>query len=248
MHRFFVMTEYINDNKVFIHGEQARHLNKVLRLKTGNRIIVFDNSGFEYEAVISEVDRDSVRADIVQRREPGRDPAVSLNLVQGMAKGDKMDIIIQKTVEIGVKKIYPLISEYTVINLKGERAAKKVERWQQIAIEACKQCGRNLVPEIMPPVGLNELLARIDQEIGIMLYEAETGQGLKQVLKDLADRVKTRELYLLVGPEGGFSSEEARLAKQKGVITASLGPRILRTETAAIVGSSMVFYEYGDLG
>ena len=155
---------------------------------------------------------------------------------------------IQKAVEVGVSTIYPLQCERAVVQLKGEKAQKKVNRWQVIAREACKQCRRNIIPEVKPVISFYDLLRVINTTPAIMLYENEQKLRLKKVLDTNRDNIISQGLYLIVGPEGGFSPREVETAQESGCLTAGLGPRILRTETAGIVASSLVLYEFNDLG
>ena len=159
-----------------------------------------------------------------------------------------MDTIVQKAVEIGVKAIYPLACERSVVRLEGEKATRRVERWQDIAREACKQCRRNKVPEIKPVLDLPGVLREIDSRTAIMLYEAEEKLGIKTYFQEQGSNLAGQEIFLLVGPEGGFSSNEVETARIHNCPTLTLGPRILRTETAGIVAASIILYALGDLG
>lgn len=248
LHRIFIAPENINDKRVVIDEEQARHIEKVLRLKTGNNLIAFDGSGNEYSLRLAgRVDGNLVgEIDGVQGKID--EPSLRLILVQGIAKGDKMDTIVQKAVELGISIIYPVVTRYTVVRLEQKKAAKKVERWQIIAREACKQCRRSIIPEVKPVMELLNLYSVIGSKPAIMLYEKEIDTRLKTVLQQKQNRFNSNELYLLVGPEGGFSDYEVTEAKKQGILTAGLGPRILRTETAGLAAASIIMYEYGDLG
>jgi len=175
------------------------------------------------------------------------EPALKLYLAQGIAKGEKMDTIIQKSVEIGVAAIYPVSCERSVVRLAVDKAEKKVHRWQSIAREACKQCRRNLIPEVIPVMNFTSLLEEIGDKPAIMLYENENQTSLKSLLKSQLREINGQEIFLLIGPEGGFSPQEVETANRKGIYTASLGPRILRTETAGLVAASIILYEYGDM-
>lgn len=247
MHRFFVSPDNIKDNMVYIDAAQARHIEKVLRLKPGDSVLVFDGSGIEYQVKLLGRENDMLRAEIEKENVRQQTPAVKLTLVQGIAKGDKMDTIIQKAVEIGVSAVIPMQSEHTVVCLEGEKVEKKRQRWQAIAREACKQCRRNIVPEIKPVVDFSSLMLQ-NENPAIMLYENEEKIRLRAILKEARHRFKENEIFLLVGPEGGFSRQEVQQAKSHNIILAGLGPGILRTETAGLVAASIILYEYGDLG
>lgn len=247
MHRFFVKKDNIKGREAFIDKEEAHHIQKVLRLKEGDRIVLFDGQGTEYHAFLQGVKDKKLVAFIEDVLEVDNEPPVKVNLVQGIPKGDRMELIIQKAVELGVFRIYPVLTERTVVMLKGEKEAKKVERWQQIAVEACKQCRRNVVPEIKPVAAFKDMLGIMAGKPAFMLYENEENKGLRDVLREKKDEVKD-EIFLLIGPEGGFAPHEADLAKKEGIILCRLGPRILRTETASLAAISIILYELGDLG
>jgi len=247
MRRFFIEPENIQDSSICIPPEEARHIEKVLRLKTGDIVMFFDGTGQEYQVRLDGKENGVLTGRIMHRDLKDSEPALKLYLAQGIAKGEKMDAIIQKTVEIGVKAVYPVSCERSVVRLEGEKADKRVERWQTIAREACKQCRRNVVPEIKPVMGFPSLLQTIGERPALMLYEDEHRNGLKAWLRtEPYNRLK--EMFVLIGPEGGFSDNEVLTAVKQGIDIASLGPRILRTETAGLAAASMILYEYGDLG
>lgn len=247
MHRFFVPASNIEDKKVYITDKkELKHMSKVLRLGVGDNVIVFDGKGSEYEVIITETDKEGWTADIIKAAVKDVKPKVKLSLVQGIAKGEKMDTIIQKAVEVGVDSIYPVLTDHTVVKLDALKSNKKVERWQNIALEACKQCRRNNVPEVFPITTYDEVMDRIKGSKSVMLYEKEDKLSLKEVLqKEMAG---AEEIFLLVGPEGGFSNKEVERAREGGTFLVTLGENILRTETAAIVGSALILYELGYLG
>jgi 16S rRNA (uracil1498-N3)-methyltransferase len=248
MHRFFIAPENIKGHKVFIDAEEARHIEKVLRLKAGDMIMLFDGSGHEYQVRLEGKESEVLIGHIIHSDFRDSEPNLKLYLAQGMAKGEKMDTIIQKVTEIGVKAVYPISCQRSVLHLQGEKADKRVQRWQTIAREACKQCRRNVIPQVMPVINFSSLLQMIGNKPAIMLYENEEKIGLKTLLQDRLKDTGGQELFLLIGPEGGFSTQEVEAACQQGVYTASLGPRILRTETAGLAAASVILYEYGDLG
>lgn len=248
MHRFFVSGENIQNGRVVFDSGEAKHIERVLRLGTGDIVTVIDGSGHEYLVRLNEQGGDRLAGEVMEKIYVDRETSSSLYLVQGLCKGDKMDTIIQKAVEIGVKAIYPLACERSVVRLEGDKAVKRVERWQEIALEACKQCRRNVVPEIKPVFALAELCQEIRGKCALMLYEKEQELGISDYLKKNGSELVGKELFLLVGPEGGFGPAEAEMACQNGALPVTLGPRILRTETAGIVATSIILYELGDLG
>ncbi|NLW90505.1 MAG: 16S rRNA (uracil(1498)-N(3))-methyltransferase [Syntrophomonadaceae bacterium] len=248
MHRFFVSGENIRAGRVVFDSGEARHIERVLRLGAGDSVMVFDGSGYEYLVRLNEQGRDRLAGEVIEKAYIDRETASSVYLVQGLGKGDKMDTIIQKAVEIGVKAVYPLACERSVVRLEGDKAVKRVERWQEIAVEACKQCRRNVVPEIKPVIELTALCQEMHGKCALMLYEKEQELGISNYLKSNERELAGKELFLLVGPEGGFSPTEVEMARQHGCTTVTLGSRILRTETAGIVAASIILYELGDLG
>ncbi len=248
MHRFFVSADRITGNRVFIETEEARHITRVLRLKAGETVTVFDGMGHEYLVELQEQEGEGLTGQVIQKLARDHEPATRLHLVQGIIKGDKMDTVIQKAVEIGVKAIYPLAAERSVVRLEGDRAARRIGRWQDIAREACKQCRRNYIPRISPVLELPALLHEMAGHPVLMLYEKEAVLGLRQYLKERGTDLKGSDIFVLVGPEGGFSEAEVEKARNAGVATVSMGPRILRTETAGLVAAAIILYELEDLG
>lgn len=249
MHRFYIRPEHVSDRQLRLDQEQSRHIERVLRLRPGDAIIVFDGQGREYETKIVGAQDGQIIVEIIQLLLHDNESPLKLSLVQGIAKGDKMDFIIQKAVELGAYAVYPFFSQHAVVKLEQERAGKKQERWQTIAREACKQCRRNTIPAVHPLGSLSSMLNIINGQPAIMLYEKETRCGLKELLAEQRSVLSAaRELFLIIGPEGGFSSSEAEAARAAGIMTAGLGSRILRTETAALAAMSIIFYELADLG
>lgn len=254
--KLIVGSENINSHHLSITGDQARHLALVLRVKPDDCITVLDGNGYQYECRISSVHKKEVTAEVIEKSRRSAESDLNITLVQGLPKGDKMDFIIQKSTELGVQKIIPVITERSQV-----RHTKKVERWRKIAFSAAQQSGRNSVPDIAGPITLDEFLSRlIAPEVQSLIENIKEGEpdsasriilseGLKERnLKKILSRMKgARGILLLVGPEGGFSAEEVSMAVEKGFTEVSLGPRILRTETAPIAAISIIQYELGDM-
>lgn len=244
--RFFVDPGRINGSQVRITGPDVAHITRVLRLGKGGTLIVLDGRGRSYEAEIQSPGRDEVVCEI--KKELLTTPAcpVKVTLVQGIPKGEKMEIIIQKGTELGVSRVIPLVCRRAVVKLEGDRMLKKSERWQRIALEAAKQCRRPDVPEVAEPADLDEVLAGLPEKcVALIPWEEEDVLSLKDILyKNNA----VEEIYVFIGPEGGFAPEEAERARAAGVRPVTLGPRILRTETAGIAVLAMVLCRWGDLG
>jgi len=249
MHRFYVCPQDISDRQVRIDQEQSRHIDRVLRLGPGDSVSIFDGLGREYEIRLQGLHNGRIEGEIIRMLAHSAEPSLRLSLVQGIAKGDKMDFIMQKAVELGVAAIYPFFSQHAVVKLDQEKAAKKQKRWQAIAREACKQCRRNHIPSVHQPGSLPLMLEIINGKPAIMLYENETRHGLKELLTEKRPSLLCEpELFLIIGPEGGFALSEVEMARSRGVMTAGLGPRILRTETASLAALSIILYELADLG
>lgn len=247
MHRFMVDPEQVGEESIRLTGEDLKHLNQVLRLGPGDVIGVFDGSGMEYEARLTHVDKHEAVAEILSSRLSDTEPRIKVTLFQGLPKGEKMDWIIQKAVELGVYQIIPVITQRSVVQLDQKERQKKAERWNRIAKEAAKQCGRACVPQVFAPINLDEMLKLRDTfNAAVLLYENEQKKCLKELMICYTIN-KIGDIALFVGPEGGFSSLEVDKCCQSGFDIAGLGRRILRTETAAISGLSIIMYEMGEM-
>jgi 16S rRNA (uracil1498-N3)-methyltransferase len=249
LHRFFVNSQDIEDQQVWFSPAESRHIERVLRLRGGDMVLVFDGSGWEYQVeLLGRASSGGMVGQIVGKEYLDREVPFKLSLVQGIAKGEKMDTIIQKAVEVGIDSIHPLLTERTVVKLEGSKTKQRQERWQTISQQACKQCGRNRIPVVYPPTDLVSFLEQHQEQPVLMLYESEQDYTLRQVIRDHLLPCDKQPWYLLVGPEGGFSAAEVSLAQEKGAVPVGLGPRILRTETAGLLAAGIILYELGDLG
>ncbi|MBP6095909.1 MAG: 16S rRNA (uracil(1498)-N(3))-methyltransferase [Methyloversatilis sp.] len=204
----------------------AHHVERVLRLVEGDRLILFDGSGVEVEAVLEGGGR-NLRAVLGERSAPLRESPLQITLMQCLAASDKMDWIVQKAVELGAVRVQPVASRRAVVKLSGDRAQRRVEHWQQIAVAACEQCGRNRVPDVLPLQTFAQALAHAGGQ-RLMLHP-EGGALLKA-----SGLQVDAPISLLIGPEGGFDAEELAAARDAGFAAVTLGPRVLRTETAGI--------------
>lgn len=244
--RFFVSSEQIIAGRVYLHGSDLAHV-RVLRLGAGDRLMVLDGQGKAYLAVLEQTGREDVSCLIVKELAVPASSALRVTLVQGMPKGDKMDLIIQKGTELGFDRLMALCSERVVVKLAGDKLSKRRERWQRIALEAAKQCRRPDIPVICGPLSWAEVLAALPpQAVSLMLWEEETAVSLKGFLRQRS--APPPETYVFIGPEGGFSRGEVEQAKLHGVRPVTLGPRILRTETAGLAVLAILQYHWGDLG
>ncbi|UNC93238.1 16S rRNA (uracil(1498)-N(3))-methyltransferase [Candidatus Contubernalis alkaliaceticus] len=248
MNRFFIDSEDINeeDGTAVIRGEPVKHISRVLRMRIKDPLIIADGQGNSYLCEINEIGREQVLASIKEKLIKRKETFLDLVLCQALTKGEKMDFIIQKSTELGVKKIIPFTAERSVVRISVDKARDRVNRWQKIAKGAAEQSHRDRIPEVGAITSLESILME-NQDTGpvLFLWEQEEKRGLKEVLKENPD---IKKVLLLVGPEGGFTLQEAELALSQGAVSVSLGPRILRTETAAAAAVTMVLYELGDLG
>jgi 16S rRNA (uracil1498-N3)-methyltransferase len=245
MARFYVPNPHIEKEMLKIEGNEVRHIRRVLRLKVGDNLSVFDGSGREYEGTIVEEDPSAVMVMVQNILSSKTESHLEITLAQSMVKGEKMDYLIQKATELGVKKIIPFFSYRSVPLLDKSKRLKRYHRWERIAVEASKQCGRGVVPKIEPLKDYSEMLqtAPLDS-LRLILWE-RVGESLKEVLKESKEKKK---VFFIVGPEGGMSDEEVEHAKRAGFIPVTLGRRILRSETASLCLLSILQYERGDIG
>lgn len=247
MHKFFVSAENFYDDEVCIKGDDVKHIYKVLRLNVGDRVNINNCSGKEYLGEIQEIKKDSVKVKIIEELKVFNESPVEIYLYQGLPKSSKMDIIVQKSAELGVLKVTPIITERVVT--KGEiNEFKKVDRWNRIALEACKQCKRSIIPEVAVPMNFNDMVQEIkDMDLKVVPYENEDNFGIKGMCQKI-NRSSIKKIAVIIGPEGGFEETEIELLRQIDSNIVTLGPRILRTETAGFVAVSIIMYELGDLG
>jgi 16S rRNA (uracil1498-N3)-methyltransferase len=244
MPKFFIDDESIKESKIIISGQNVKHIKNVLRLSSGDNIILSNNKDKEYSVKITAVNLDTIETEIITELGLDKEPQIDITLFQGLPKGDKMELIIQKAVEIGIKRIVPVITQRVVVKLDEKNTANKLKRWQKISEEAAKQSGRNMIPEIGEPISFKQLTDELNQYDFVLIpYENEQNRGIKEVLKSLAAKPKTAAIF--IGPEGGIAQEEIDLIQ--GFPTVSLGPRILRTETAGLVAGTILLYEMGEM-
>jgi 16S rRNA (uracil1498-N3)-methyltransferase len=220
---------------------QSHYLGKVLRMEPGRALVVFNGDGREYGASITQVSKRSVDIHILEMREAQRESPLHTHLAIGISRGERMDWVLQKATELGVSMITPLFTERTEVRLQGERLAKKMEHWRQITISACEQCQRAVLPELVDAVDLNEFLAAGPPGLKLVLHH-RSDQSIKQL-------PVPETVTLLVGPEGGLSDQEIERAMTTFHYTPlTLGPRVLRTETAPLAALTAVQLLWGDLG
>lgn len=255
MQRYFVEQTAFSDGVVMITGDDAHHLIRVLRAEPGDQCIVSDGQTREALVTVSELLKDRVVGHVEEWLPLEAEPAVEVWVAQGLPKGDKMELVIQKGTEIGAARFIPFVSERTVVQLDAKKEAKRVERWSKIAKEAAEQSHRNRVPSVEAPYTWKQLLALVpEMDAAWICYEKEGKQAFRQVIREaLTEAVQhTAErkprFMLLIGPEGGFTEAEVAAAEAAGCRSVGLGKRILRTETAAMVGLTCILYEAGEMG
>ena len=241
MPRFFVSGQPEN-GLLTLHGEDAHHAGRVLRLRPGEAVTLCDGAGTDHDCVVETVEKEAVVCR-VQRSHPAEtEPKQHLTLCMALPKGDKMDFIVQKAVELGVHEIVPYLSKNCVS--RPDKTEKKVERWQRIAVEAAKQCGRGFLPKVCAVVTTAQAVERAAQcETALFFYENERETGLRDALESGVGRT----VSLMIGPEGGFAPEEVEMAAQAGLRSVSLGTRILRCETAPVAALAAVLYAGGNM-
>ncbi|MEY3068162.1 MAG: Ribosomal small subunit methyltransferase [Pseudomonadota bacterium] len=218
------------------------HATKVLRLKVGDQFALFNGDGYDYVAKVIELSKHKTSVEIIDRYQVNHESPLKITLAQGLAAGDKMDWIIQKAVELGIQSIQPLLTERSIIKLDRERADKKLEHWRTVAISACEQTGRSIIPDILSPIHLVQWLSNQNQ----------TANSLKLILTPAkAQNINHLEkpsspVVFMVGPEGGFSEKEMNLALSSSFVPVNFGKRVLRTETASVVALSIMQNLWGD--
>jgi 16S rRNA (uracil1498-N3)-methyltransferase len=242
-----------DEKSLMLSAEEARHVRDVLRLKSGDEIYVFDGAGREFQCAVQTIARDAMELAVISEVAPARpESQLQLTLAIALLKGEKFDLVIQKTTELGVKRIVPLKTTRADVRLRDDLDAnKRVARWRRIALESAKQSGRACVPEIAIPIALDLLLtpAELNQqtsnEVGCLMFSERGGGSLVEETKGLAQQ--PREIIAAVGPEGGWTDEEIDHAREGGWEIVTLGGRILRAETAAIVVVGLLQHHFGDL-
>lgn len=243
MPRFFVPHHDVADGKARLQGNEFRHLQRVLRLREGDDVTLFDDTGIEHTGVIVSLSPRVATVRITASATSTRESPLATTLFQGVPKGRKMDVIVEKATELGVTKIVPFVSAFGTASV-GATEAKR-ERWQRIALAAAKQSGRTVIPEIATVLTFVEVVATAAaMQRALLFFEHASAATLPAA----TPAVRSASTAVIVGPEGGFSNDEVSRAVAAGVVVSSLGPRILRTETAAIVALALVQTRYGDLG
>lgn len=237
--RIYSATQLDTDASVELDSAASNHVGKVLRMKPGQQITLFNGSGTDFTATITDVTKKQVIASIDSSIDVASESPLNTHIGQVMSRGDRMDYMIQKSTELGATEITPLTSERCEVKLKGDREEKRIKQWQQIAISAAEQCGRSKVPTIHPITSVEDWLNHKPEEsLGLVLHHRTTQQ--------ITDIKKPGNVCLLIGPEGGLSESEIAMAIDKQFIATAFGPRVFRTETAPVAALSVLQWLWGD--
>lgn len=246
MRRFIVPPQLLDANPVVLEGELYRHISRVLRLGPGDSLILCDGRGKEYSAVIRTADSRSVTVEITGINDLSTSRATPvITLIQGLPKGDKFDLIVQKATELGVADIIAFHASRSIVRISPAQAGQRVARWHKIATEAARQSERTDIPNIILAENLEDALRMGNRSVNLMLWEREKDRRLHEVLDGSPPPAG---VGMLVGPEGGFTEDEVSIAGGNGFMPVSLGQRILRTETAGLAMMAILQYQWGDMG
>ncbi len=243
MSRFFVSPELVRGNNIMLSGKEAHHILDVMRLKELDKVVTFDGTGREYIGFVKEVRRKSLTIEIVETRTPLNKGASRITLIQAIPKKDKMDYIVEKATELGAYSIMPSITKRTIPDWDEGKKITSQERWQRIAQEAAKQCGRLDVPEVKALRGLESVLSDVGEyDLKLLAALSDEAVSLKEALGDF----KGGMVAIAIGPEGDFTAEEVKKAQDAGFKLINLGPRVLKSDTAGIAVLSILNYEFSN--
>jgi len=242
LHRFFISHECLHGEQVLLAGRQTHQIRNVLRMAPGDRIIVLDNTGWEYEVVLDKVGPDKVTGTILEKHRAAGEPAVRVTLYQSLLKQHKFRFVLQKCTEIGVVDFVPMVTERSLIQQAHTIKRHKLIHWQRIIAEAAEQSHRGRLPRIDGPAKFKDAVPALDAfDLSLIATPYGHGRNLRNVLQEVGKEPVS--VALCIGPEGGFTEEEIAMACNKGAISVTLGKRVLRTETAALVASTIILYE-----
>lgn len=254
MHRFFIPPEAMDGGAVTITGPLAHQIHTVLRLRTGESVVLLDNTGWEHSAELTTVTARSVQGRVLGRSVRANEPRTKITLYQSVLKGPRFEWALQKGTELGISEFVPVIASRCILQNLADAEAK-FPRWQRVILEAAEQCGRAKFPTLLPALMFSTACERAGAGVGmapakglaLIPWEGETAFSLKWMLRPEAGE-RPFSISLFIGPEGGFTAEEVELAADYGIRAVTLGPRILRAETAGIAAAAAILYEMGDLG
>jgi 16S rRNA (uracil1498-N3)-methyltransferase len=246
LQRYFINQSQIQDGRIFIKGDDYHHISRVMRMNTGDRVICIDKSGSAALCEITEISSDTVTLNVLEWIEGTNELPIQVTIASGLPKGDKLELIIQKGTELGASRFVPFHAARSIVKWDEKKGLKKVDRWKKIAKEAAEQSHRNIIPDVVVPLTFQELIEQSRHyEYKLIAYEEEAKRGEKTKLAACLDKIKHGQSLLVVfGPEGGLTEQEVEQLKKLGFETCSLGPRILRAETAPLYLLSVVSYHF----
>lgn len=242
--RFYAAPDSIDGSTINLSTDETHHLARVLRLHPGDEAFAFDGCGQEYRCAFQAIKDNRARLEIIETLTDEVESPIRLTLAQAIAKGEKFDLVVQKATELGASCVIPLVTEHADVKLSDEKSEKRIERWRRISLEALKQCGRRRLVEIKPPLALKDLL-ETSANAGTLLVFSERGGGA--ITTALSEAIDKKHVTAIIGPEGGWSADELALFDERGARSITLGPRTLRTETAAITALALIQHALGDL-
>ncbi|HIT89832.1 MAG TPA: 16S rRNA (uracil(1498)-N(3))-methyltransferase [Candidatus Merdenecus merdavium] len=245
MHHFFVHPNQIQERRITIEGMDVNHMKNVLRMKLGEEVLISDGTSKDYICTVAEIEKNQIYLDIIQSVEGDRELSSRIYLFQGLPKGDKMELIIQKAVELGVYEVIPVAMKRCVVKLDKKKETSKGKRWKDIAKEAAKQSKRNLIPEVHGVLTYKEAL-EYGKDLDIKLIPYELATGMVRTKEVISNIKPGQNIGIFIGPEGGFEEEEIALGEENGFSPITLGKRILRTETAGLAILAILMYHLED--
>lgn len=246
MYRFYVDESMIGEDKASISGSDVNHIKNVLRMKQGEKLIICNGQGIDYYCIISRVCEDEIIADIMEKKESEAELRSKIYLFQGLPKKDKMDLIVQKAVELGAYEIVPVMMKRTIVKLEDKKKElKKLERWQAIAEGAAKQSHRGVIPKVHEVVTYKQAM-EMAKSLGMNLLPYENAKGIAYTKECIRECAGKESIGIFIGPEGGFEPDEVAMADEIGIRPVTLGKRILRTETAGLTMLSVLMFELED--
>jgi 16S rRNA (uracil1498-N3)-methyltransferase len=237
--RIYTEQVLVADSPLKLEAGPSAHIARAMRMRVGDQLTLFNGRGGEFDACVNAVDKKTVTVDIGEHRDTEIESPLAIHLGIAISRGDRMDWVVQKATELGVQRVSPLITERTEVKLKSDRAEKKTQHWQQIAIAACEQCGRNTIPKIQPLQSLTSWVATTEADGKFVLHH--------RALAERTTGSKPSTIALLIGPEGGLSPVEISLAEDAGYQALRLGPRVMRTETAPLAAMAILQSQWGDM-
>ena len=241
MQHFFVTPDQVKENLIFIEGSDVNHMKNVLRMRIGEEVTISDGNNRQYLCEIREYEQEEAILHIIEETSTDTELPSKIYLFQGLPKQDKMELIVQKCVELGCFEVIPVATKRCVVKLDDKKAKKKIERWQQIAESAAKQAGRGVIPEVRDVMSFKEAL-KYAKDLDVVMIPYELAEGMKETKQWISDIVPGQSVGIFIGPEGGFEKEEVEAAINEGAKAITLGKRILRTETAGLTTLSVIMF------